>query len=88
MVDSITEQLKQLIATELDVNLKVEAIDPNAPLLDSGLGLDSLALVELITLSEEHFKVQFGEDDLNMEVFASLHALAQHIETLSTTIAG
>ena len=75
-MDNIIEELRHLIAEKLDVNLPLEDIDPDAPLLGDGLNLDSLAIVELITLSEEHFDIEFGEDDLNMEAFANLRTLA------------
>ena len=70
------DELKYLVAEKLDVNLRTDQIDPDAPLLESGLKLDSLAIVELITLSEESFGIQFGEEDLNMQAFASLRTLA------------
>jgi acyl carrier protein len=80
VVENTIEQLKQLVAGKLDVNLKYEEIDLDAPLLDEGLGLDSLAIVELITLIEDEFGFQFGEGDLNMEAFASLRSLAKVID--------
>lgn len=79
MIESTIEQLKHLIAEKLDVNIKVEDIDADAPLLEDGLKLDSLAIVELITLIEDHFGIQFGEDDLNMDAFGSLRTLASLI---------
>jgi acyl carrier protein len=74
------DQLKQIIAQELDVNIDLAEVDPDASLLEDGLGLDSIAIVELVTLIEERFAIQFGEDDLNMEAFASVRTLSQFIE--------
>ena len=74
------ETLTHLVADKLDMNLKLEDIDPDAPLLEAGLTLDSLAIVELITLSEDTFGIEFGEDDLNMNTFANLRSLAGVIE--------
>ena len=79
MVETI-EQLKEIVAGKLDVNIRYEDIHPDAPLLDEGLGLDSLAIVELITLIEEKYRFQFGEDDLNMEAFANLRNLASVVD--------
>ena len=75
-MENIIEELRHLIAEKLDRNITLEAIDPDAPLLGEGLNLDSLAIVELITLSEENFGIEFGEDDLTMEAFANLRTLA------------
>ena len=82
------EQLRALIAGSLDVNLTIDKIDPDVSLLDDGLGLDSLAIVELISLSEARFGIEFGENELNMETFASLRALAAVVERLHAARAG
>jgi acyl carrier protein len=76
MHDNITEQLRHMIAEKLNLNLTIDQVDPDAQLLEGGLKLDSLALVELITLVEDHFGIQFGESDFNIEVFGNLRSLA------------
>jgi acyl carrier protein len=78
---SVTKQLKQLIAQELDVNLKLDEIDDGSTLFEDGLGIDSIAIVELISLAEERFGIEFSDDDLVPASFASL-------EVLSNLIAG
>jgi len=83
-LEVIIEQLRHLVAENLDLNLKPEEIDPDAQLLDGGLKLDSLSIVKLITLSERNFRIEFGGDDLCMESFASLRALAATIATRSS----
>ena len=76
MLENIIEELRHLVVEKLDRNITLEEIDPDAPLLGEGSKLDSLAIVELITLSEENFGIEFGEDDLTMEAFANLRTLA------------
>ncbi|MFE7223400.1 acyl carrier protein [Nocardioides sp. NPDC057577] len=41
--------------------------------------LDSLALVELITVLEDRFAFEMDEDDINAEVFESVGSLAEHV---------
>ncbi len=84
MVEQTIEELKDLIADNLDVNIHRDSINPDEPLLEEGLKLDSLAIVELITLSEEKFGIQFGENDLTMDAFANLRSLAGVISSLRT----
>ena len=72
----IVSRLKSLIAGELDVNIKPEQIADDAAFFEGGLGIDSIAIVELISLVEEEFGVQFSDDDLVPESFANLGALA------------
>ena len=52
----IVDQIKELIASELDVNLEVAEIGEEDSLFEDGLGLDSIAIVELITVLEGRFK--------------------------------
>ena len=85
---STIEQLKDLVADRLDVNIARESIDADAPLLEEGLKLDSLAIVELITLIEGDFAIEFGEEDLNMDAFASLRTLAGVIDAHRVAAAG
>jgi len=79
MSENLIDQLKTIIAQELDVNLKVEEIDENASLFEEGLGLDSVTLVELISLVEKQFNIQFSESELNPESFSTLKVLADFI---------
>jgi acyl carrier protein len=43
--------------------------------------LDSLALVELITVIEERFGFELDEDDITAEVFGTVESLAAHIDS-------
>ncbi|ELS03905.1 phosphopantetheine-containing protein [Xenococcus sp. PCC 7305] len=79
--DTIVSQLKEIMASELDLNLKVEEIDENANLLESDMGVDSLAIVELIYLVEEHFKIEFIDDELTPENFETLNILANIVSS-------
>jgi len=80
------DQLKEIIAEELDANIQLAEIEVDTPLLEDGLGLDSIAIVELITLIEERFAIEFSEDDLTMEAFASIRTLSQWIEQKKTPV--
>lgn len=79
MSETLVNQLKTIMAGELDVNLKVEDIDENASLFEDGLGLDSIAIVELISLVEQHFGFQFSDAELTPESFSNLSVLADFI---------
>jgi acyl carrier protein len=79
MSGALVNQLKTIMAKELDVNLKVEEIDENDSLFEGGLGLDSIAIVELISLVEQHFNFQFSDTELTPESFSNLNVLADFI---------
>jgi acyl carrier protein len=77
--DRIVTELRQLIVDELHVNLSPAAIDPDASFFEDGLGIDSIAIVELIALAEDRFDVQFADEDLVASSFANLRTFARLI---------
>ena len=79
MSNQIIESLNQIIASELDVNISVGEIDENTSLFEEGIGLDSVVIVEFITLIEETFGFQFSEAELTMEMFDNLKAVAEAV---------
>ncbi len=81
MTDNVIDQLKQIIADDLDVNLKREEIDEEVSLFEEGLGLDSVVIMEFISLIEARFGFQFADDELTMEPFKDLRTLASFIVT-------
>lgn len=78
---TLQAELKQLIVKELDLRDKTpEEIDDQAPLFGEGLGLDSLDALQLAMAIEERFGVRLPEGDAARPIFASVAALAEHIE--------
>jgi acyl carrier protein len=77
--EKVMEQLKHILVDQVVLGLKVEEIDPDISILEEGLGLDSLMLVEFIAFLEDGFGFTFAENDLNMDVFSSLRVLAGFI---------
>jgi acyl carrier protein len=76
MADVIIDQLKDILVKKLDVNLEYNDIDENASLYEDGLGLDSIAIVELIVLIEKDFSISIEDEELNVDLFKSLNTLA------------
>lgn len=81
MSETIVNQLKEIIAEELDVNLKVEDIDEDLSLFEDGLEFDSVTTVELISLIEKHFNVEFTDAELNPEHFSNIKVLADFVSS-------
>jgi acyl carrier protein len=83
-MEIIIEQLKTIIADKLDANIKHEDITPDVSLLEEGLGLDSIMVVELVSSIEEHFRFQFEEDELDMRLLTNLRTLATFVASKQT----
>lgn len=78
-MNEIIERLKDIIANELDVNTKLENIRDDVSLLEDGIGLDSVAVMEFISIIEEKFSFQFSDDELSMEPFQNLMVLSEFV---------
>jgi len=81
MSEPIMNQLKEIIVKKLDVNITYEDIDENASLYEDGLGLDSIAIVDLIVSIEKEFSIAIEDDELNADLFKSLDTLVGFIQT-------
>ena len=52
---------------------------PDTPLLGQGLGLDSVEALVLATAIERDFGIVIEDEELSLELFASVRTLAEHV---------
>ena len=76
------QELAALIVSSLNLeNVKPEDIQPEAALFGGDLGLDSIDALEIALAVSKRYGVQLRSDNSdNRRIFASLRALATHIE--------
>ncbi len=74
-------ELARLMVESLNLDTAPDDIDPEAPLFGEGLGLDSIDALELALSISRAYGMELKSDDArNHRIFASLRALAGHIE--------
>ncbi len=75
-------ELAQLLVESLNLeDVAPESIDPEAPLFNAGLGLDSIDALELALAISKRYGFQLrSDDDQNRRIFASLRALSAHVQ--------
>jgi acyl carrier protein len=75
-------ELAELIVASLNLeHLKAADIDPEKPLFGADTGLDSIDALELALAISKRYGFQLRSDNAdNKRIFASLRALAAHIE--------
>jgi acyl carrier protein len=71
----IVARLKQILVGDINIAAPIEQIDADA-VLDEGLKVDSVAMIELISAIETRFDILFLDSDLVTSSFANLKALA------------
>ena len=75
-------EVASLIVETLNLRVDPAAIEPEAPLFNTGLGLDSIDALELAMVISKKYGIQLRSDNSdNTRIFASLRALAAHIES-------
>ena len=75
-------ELADLLVESLNLeDVEAGSIDPEAPLFNTGLGLDSIDALELALAISKRYGFQLRSDsDENRRIFASLRALSAHVE--------
>lgn len=85
-VDSQSHVDPRVLATLIVEGLQLEEVDAGqidiaAPLFEGGLGLDSLDLLEISLIVQQHYGVKLMADDPdNEKIFRSIESLASYIE--------
>lgn len=77
MSKSIESEIKQAIIDELDLNISIKDIDDEEYLLTGGIGLDSIAMIEIFITLEEKFNIYFEDYDLLPENMVNIKTIAE-----------
>lgn len=75
-------ELAELLVESLNLeDVAAGEIDPEAPLFNTGLGLDSIDALELSLAISKRYGFQLRSDnEENQRIFASLRALSAHVQ--------
>lgn len=86
-MEELIAELKVKIVKILNfVDVTPEDIDEDAPFIGGSLGIDSIDLLEMVMMLEKDYGVKIDNKELGEKVFATLRALATHIEKHSPVI--
>lgn len=72
----IIRQIKHILVEDMQLNVVYDEIPDDYSLLESGLGLDSILIAELISRIEDRFGLQLDDRVLEAELFNNLSLLA------------
>jgi len=77
--DATKQEIKELLVERLFLRVKPEEIPDTAPLLES-LGIDSVALFELVVGLEDVFGITFEEEEFRLSLFKDVESIADFVE--------
>lgn len=80
MIVKLENEVANLIIDSLNLDIQVDEIEPQAPLFNEGLGLDSIDALELSMAVSKKYGIKLVQGDRkNANIFSSLRALSTHI---------
>ncbi len=86
-IGKLIDELKRKVLDILNIqDISLSDIDNNAPLVGNELGIDSIDILELVTVIEKDYGVRIDNKELGQKVFASFASLAQYIYDNRTLI--
>ena len=77
--DATKSEIKDLLVERLFLRVKPEEIPDDAPLLET-LGIDSVALFELVVGLEDVYGITFEEDEFRLSLFKDVNSIADFVE--------
>ena len=78
---SIEHRVKQTIIRMLSLEVDAEEIDDEDALFGDGLGINSMATIEIVVGLEEEFGIEVPDEELRVELFDSVQTMADYVRT-------
>lgn len=78
--DITLEQVRRILGEALGIPERAAGYASDTALLGAIPEFDSMAVVTVLTMVEEHFDVEISDDEVDAETFATLGALADFVE--------
>ncbi len=79
---SIEHRVKQVIIRTLSLEVDADEIDDEDELFGGGLGINSMATIEIIVGLEEEFGIEVPDEDLRVELFDSVQTMADYVRAV------
>jgi acyl carrier protein len=79
MNKEIKSRIKKVLINKMLQGFKPEDIGDDAPLIELGVGVDSVATLELIVAIEEEFHITIDESEVNQELISSINSISDYV---------
>lgn len=81
----LQREIASLFVQALNLEVRPEDIDPDAPLYGEGLGLDSIDILEVALILSKQYGIHLRADNQeNQQIFRSLRHLAEYVAAQRT----
>lgn len=80
MTDALIEDVKGIVVSTLGIQDRADGLTASSPLFGDIPELDSLGVLEVVTVLESHFGITVDDEEFSGEIFETLGSLAQFVE--------
>lgn len=77
--DRLEHRIKERVVDALDLDIEPSDISGDEVLFGGELGLDSIAMLEVLVALEEEFEIEIEEENFRVEEFSSIRQLAEYV---------
>lgn len=77
---TLEERVRAVIVEALELDVKPRDLPADEPLFGDGMGADSIAALEIVFALEREFDIQITDEELRVELFDSVQALAEYVD--------
>jgi len=75
----IEDRIKKVLLENALEEVDPKEINNSSPLIEYGVGLDSVATLELVVALEEEFQIRIDESEITPETFETIESISLHI---------
>jgi acyl carrier protein len=79
MMDKFNIKIKEFIMTEVNPDLKLERLDDNEALIESGI-VDSLGVLKILAFMDEAFGIDLASDQIRLENFKTVSSICALVQ--------
>ena len=81
-MSKLKEEIKKKLIQQLNLEeLNVSDIKDDTPLFGEGIGLDSIDVLEIIVMLDNHYNIKISKPEDGEKIFQTVNSLAEYIES-------
>ncbi len=77
--DDVKKRIKIVLTENLPGDVTSRELENDTPLLDLGVGVDSVSRLELLVALEEEFRIKLDESEITPGFFETIDSISHHI---------
>ncbi len=79
MKETVNSRIRKVLIEKMLSEVDPSEIKDDTPLIELGVGVDSVATLELIVALESEFKISIDEEDINQSLLENIDSIAECI---------